>query len=113
MATYDTPTIEAVQPTSTSRGSGFVTRNDVMTAPEVAELMRMPTSTVYELARKGVLPTSQPWTDKAVPAAAARGTPRQLKQAVSGSWREDSRQLLPAEMALWPRDLQLAVPVEQ
>lgn len=30
-----------------------------MTAREVADLLRMPTSTVYELARKGVLPASR------------------------------------------------------
>jgi len=34
-------------------------RGEVMTAREVAELLRMPTSTVYELARKGVLPASR------------------------------------------------------
>ena len=31
-------------------------RGDVMTTAEVAELIRIPTSTVYELARRGVLP---------------------------------------------------------
>jgi excisionase family DNA binding protein len=30
-----------------------------MTAREVADLLRMPTSTVYELAQKGVLPASR------------------------------------------------------
>lgn len=40
-------------------GSGSLTRDEVMTAREVAELLRMPTSTVYELARKGVLPASR------------------------------------------------------
>jgi excisionase family DNA binding protein len=33
-----------------------LTRLDVMTTAEVAELIRIPTSTVYELARRGVLP---------------------------------------------------------
>jgi excisionase family DNA binding protein len=33
-----------------------LTRLDVMTTPEVAELIRLPTSTVYDLARRGVLP---------------------------------------------------------
>jgi excisionase family DNA binding protein len=33
-----------------------LTRNEVMTASEVAELLRMPLSTVYELARRGELP---------------------------------------------------------
>jgi excisionase family DNA binding protein len=32
---------------------GFLTRDEVMTAREVADLLRMPTSTVYELARRG------------------------------------------------------------
>lgn len=31
-------------------------RGDVMTTAEVAELIRIPASTVYELARRGVLP---------------------------------------------------------
>lgn len=39
--------------------SGGFTRDEVMTAREVAGLVRMPTSTVYELARKGVLPASR------------------------------------------------------
>jgi excisionase family DNA binding protein len=34
-----------------------LTRNGVMTASEVAELLRMPLSTVYELARRGELPS--------------------------------------------------------
>jgi excisionase family DNA binding protein len=33
-----------------------LTRNEVMTANEVAELLRMPLSTVYKLARRGELP---------------------------------------------------------
>lgn len=33
-----------------------LTRTEVMTANEVAELLRMPLSTVYELARRGELP---------------------------------------------------------
>ena len=33
-----------------------LTRLDVMTTPEVAALIRLPTSTVYDLARRGVLP---------------------------------------------------------
>jgi excisionase family DNA binding protein len=44
---------------STSTGSRFLTRDEVMTAREVANLLRMPKSTVYELARKGVLPASR------------------------------------------------------
>ena len=33
-----------------------LTRDDVMTAAEVAELVRIPVSTVYELARRGQIP---------------------------------------------------------
>jgi excisionase family DNA binding protein len=33
-----------------------LTRDDVMTAAEVADLLRMPLSTVYELARRGLIP---------------------------------------------------------
>ena len=33
-----------------------LTRNEVMTAREVAELLKMPVSTIYELARRGELP---------------------------------------------------------
>ena len=36
-----------------------LTRNEVMTASEVSELLRMPLSTVYELARRGELPASR------------------------------------------------------
>ncbi len=33
-----------------------LTRNDVMTAGEVADLLRLPLSTIYELARRGQVP---------------------------------------------------------
>jgi excisionase family DNA binding protein len=33
-----------------------LTRDEVMTAPEVAELLHLPVSTVYYLARRGELP---------------------------------------------------------
>ena len=36
--------------------SGGLTREEVMTAREVAELLKMPVSTIYELARRGELP---------------------------------------------------------
>jgi len=35
---------------------GSLTRHEVMTAREVSDLLRMPVSTVYELARRGELP---------------------------------------------------------
>ncbi len=36
-----------------------LTRADVMTAREVAELLDLPVSTVYEFARRGILPCSR------------------------------------------------------
>jgi excisionase family DNA binding protein len=45
------PSIEAVMPA----GVGL-TRDQVMTASEVAELLHLPVSTVYHLARQGKLP---------------------------------------------------------
>jgi excisionase family DNA binding protein len=33
-----------------------LTRSDVLTVSEVAELLRLPRSTVYDLARRGLLP---------------------------------------------------------
>ena len=59
MAAYATPITESAEPISAPGGSGFLTRDEVMTAGEVAELLRMPISTVYELARKGVIPASR------------------------------------------------------
>jgi excisionase family DNA binding protein len=59
MSAYDTQLTESAKEISAPPGSGFLTRDEVMTAREVAELLRMPTSTVYELARQGVLPASQ------------------------------------------------------
>ncbi len=48
MAAYAPTTPESAE--STTSATGFLTRDEVMTAREVAELLRMPTSTVYELA---------------------------------------------------------------
>jgi excisionase family DNA binding protein len=59
MSAYATAITESAESISARRGSGFLTRDEVMTAREVADLLRMPTSTVYELARKGVLPASR------------------------------------------------------
>jgi excisionase family DNA binding protein len=41
---------------SDDRASSGLTREDVMTAGEVAELLGLPVSTVYHLARQGMLP---------------------------------------------------------
>jgi excisionase family DNA binding protein len=59
MSAYATPIAESAPSSAGAGSSGFLTRDEVMTAREVAELLRMPTSTVYELARKGVLPASR------------------------------------------------------
>jgi excisionase family DNA binding protein len=59
MAAYATPITESAEPIQAPHAAGFLTRGDVMTAQEVAELLRMPTSTVYEVARKGALPASR------------------------------------------------------
>ncbi len=59
MAAYATPDTESAQPVHVPHGAGSLTRDEVMTAGEVADLLRMPMSTVYELARKGVLPASR------------------------------------------------------
>jgi len=57
MAAYATPITANL--ISAPHSPGSLTREEVMTAREVADLLRMPTSTVYELARKGVLPASR------------------------------------------------------
>ncbi len=56
MAAYATQITESAEPSAAVEESGYLTCDEVMTAREVAELLRMPTSTVYELARRGVLP---------------------------------------------------------
>jgi excisionase family DNA binding protein len=40
-------------------GRGALTRDEVMTASEVAELLHLPVSTIYYLARRGELPASR------------------------------------------------------
>jgi excisionase family DNA binding protein len=59
MAGYATPITEHPEWSPTPGGPGSLTSDEVLTAREVAELLRMPTSTVYELARRGVLPASR------------------------------------------------------
>jgi len=46
-------------PTANQPPRRRLTREDVMTATEVAEMLSLPKSTVYELARRGVLPCSR------------------------------------------------------
>ncbi len=42
-----------------SEGKPGLTRDEVMTAREVAQLLKMPVSTIYRLARRGELPASR------------------------------------------------------
>lgn len=51
-------TIEAVR-TPTPGARVGLTRDEVMTASEVADLLHLPVSTVYHLARQGQLPASR------------------------------------------------------
>jgi excisionase family DNA binding protein len=59
MAAYATHITESVPSGPVAQAAAMLTRDEVMTTREVADLLRMPTSTVYELARKGVLPARQ------------------------------------------------------
>jgi excisionase family DNA binding protein len=56
MAAYATAVTEPVQPIDAAVRSSALTRDEVMTASEVADLLKMPVSTIYELARRGELP---------------------------------------------------------
>ena len=59
MAAYATQITDSVSSRGAAQPAVILTRDEVMTAREVADLLRMPTSTVYELARKGVPPARQ------------------------------------------------------
>lgn len=59
MAANATQIPELVLSPAPAQAAAMLTRDEVMTAREVADMLRMPTSTVYELARKGVLPARQ------------------------------------------------------
>jgi excisionase family DNA binding protein len=52
----DAQTPPASASASSPPGRSSLTRDEVMTAREVSDLLRMPVSTVYELARRGELP---------------------------------------------------------
>jgi Helix-turn-helix domain len=52
MAAYATPLRQAAEPVGLRPMLGL-TRDEVMTAREVADLLKMPVSTIYELARRG------------------------------------------------------------
>jgi excisionase family DNA binding protein len=42
-----------------ARETRILSRDEVMTAREVADLLKMPVSTIYQLARRGELPASR------------------------------------------------------
>lgn len=54
MSAYATPLRQAGEPDR--RPVLGLTRDEVLTAREAAELLKMPVSTIYELARRGELP---------------------------------------------------------
>ena len=61
MSAYATPMPEVIDdfgpsPAATSTKRNRLTRDEVMTAREVSDLLKMPVSTVYELARRGEIP---------------------------------------------------------
>lgn len=47
------------EPSPTPGRERPLTRDEVMTASEVADLLHMPTSTIYHLARQGQLPAKR------------------------------------------------------
>jgi len=53
MSAYATPIAESAEPISIPRSVGSLTRDEVMTAREVADLLRMPTSTVLRAGAEG------------------------------------------------------------
>lgn len=55
MSAYATRIQQTAEPAVLTAALGL-TRDEVMTAREVADLLKMPVSTIYELARRGELP---------------------------------------------------------
>jgi len=55
MSAYATPSRQTTDPAVRAPALGL-TRDEVLTAREVADLLKMPVSTIYELARRGELP---------------------------------------------------------
>jgi len=61
-ARREAPPSRSAQPTTAApheRTRRRITRDDVMTAAEVAAMLAMPKSTIYELARRGELPCAR------------------------------------------------------
>jgi excisionase family DNA binding protein len=53
------PALPDINETVGSPVRSSLTRDEVMTAREVADLLKMPVSTIYQLARRGDLPASR------------------------------------------------------
>jgi excisionase family DNA binding protein len=53
------PTLIPERESGSLAATHVLTRDEVMTAREVAELLKMPVSTIYQLARRGELPASR------------------------------------------------------
>ena len=53
------PTLIPERESGSLAATHVLTRDEVMTAREVAELLKMPVSTIYRLARRGELPASR------------------------------------------------------
>jgi excisionase family DNA binding protein len=53
------PTLIRERESGSLAATHVLTRDEVMTAREVAELLKMPVSTIYQLARRGELPASR------------------------------------------------------
>jgi excisionase family DNA binding protein len=57
--TFEAPAGDGTEDQRRTRPIRRITREDVMTAAEVAQLLALPKSTVYELARRGELPCAR------------------------------------------------------
>lgn len=57
--TFEAPAGGGIEDRRRTRPIRRITRDDVMTAAEVAQLLALPKSTVYELARRGELPCAR------------------------------------------------------
>ncbi len=70
MSAYATPLRQTTEPVALAPMLGM-TRDEVMTAREVADLLKMPISTIYELGTSGRTAGTATREDMAVPSAAA------------------------------------------
>jgi excisionase family DNA binding protein len=59
MSAYAPTLSGAIREQGALEPSHSLTRDEVMTAREVADLLEMPVSTIYQLARRGELPASR------------------------------------------------------